>query len=70
LAKTLFGNTGVKRKTSIVNNVMVEVTENGNKMLRTSINKIQKTNLEIENWWIEYYKLRDVKANNKHKGMV
>ncbi len=49
---------------------MVEVTENGNKMLRTSINKIQKTNLEIENWWIEYYKLRDVKANNKHKGMV
>lgn len=66
----MFGNTRVKRKTLVVNNVMVEVTKNGNKMLITSINKIQKTNLEIENWWIEYYKLRDVKANNTQKGMV
>lgn len=49
---------------------MVEVTKNGNKILITSINKIQKTNLEIENWWIEYYKLRYVKANNTQKGMV
>jgi hypothetical protein len=70
LAKIVFGNIGVKRKTSIVNNVMVEVTKNGNKILITSINKIQKTNLEIENWWIEYYKLRYVKANNTQKGMV
>ncbi len=49
---------------------MVEVTKNRNKMLITSIDKIQKTNLEIENWWITYYKLRDVKANNTQKGMV
>ncbi len=70
MAKTVFGNTRVKRRTLVVNNVMVEVTKNGNKMLITSINKIQKTNLEIENWWIEYYKLRDVKANNTQKGMV
>jgi hypothetical protein len=48
LAKIVFGNIGVKKKTSIVNNVMVEVTKNGNKMLITLINKIQKTNLEIE----------------------
>ncbi len=66
----MFGNIGVKRKTSVVNNVMVEVTKNRNKMLITSIDKIQKTNLEIENWWITYYKLRDVKANNTQKGMV
>jgi hypothetical protein len=66
----VFGNIGVKRKTSVVNNVMVEVTKNRNKMLITSIDKIQKTNLEIENWWITYYKLRDVKANNTQKGMV
>ncbi len=39
-------------------------------MLVTSINKIQMTNLEIKNWKIEYYKLRDVEANNTQKGMV
>jgi len=66
----MFENTGVKRKTLIVNNVMVEVTKNGNKMLITSISKIQKTNLKIENWRIEYYKLRDVEANNTQKNMV
>ncbi len=33
-------------------------------MFIASINKIQKKNLEIENWRIEYYKLRYVKANN------
>jgi hypothetical protein len=66
----MFENTGVKRKTLIVNNVMVEVTKNGNKMLITSISNIQKTNLKIENWRIEYYKLRDVEANNTQKNMV
>jgi hypothetical protein len=66
----MFENIVVKRKTSIVNNVMVEVTKNGNKMFITSINKIQKTNLKMENWRIEYYKLRDVKANNTQKGKV
>lgn len=49
---------------------MVEVTKNGNKMLITSISNIQKTNLKIENWRIEYYKLRDVEANNTQKNMV
>jgi hypothetical protein len=47
--KTL-ANIGIKRKSFVVFNYMVDTIKQGNKILVSSIDKIHITNLEIEEW--------------------
>lgn len=64
------GNIGDKQKSFVVNNGMVEVTCEGNKMLVASINKIHSRNLKIEECCsqeqeklLKYYKMWNVEVN-------
>jgi len=49
---------------------MVEMTKKGNKMLVESIDRINATNLVLEDKQIEYLKTINEAANNMQKDMV
>jgi roadblock/LC7 domain-containing protein len=49
---------------------MAETTKHGNKMLVESIDRINATNLVLEDKWIEYLIAIDEATNNMQKDMV
>jgi hypothetical protein len=60
----------VKRTYSSIYKSMVEMTKKGNKMLVESIDRINATNLVLEDKQIEYLKTINEAANNMQKDMV
>ncbi len=60
----------MKKTYSFIYKSMVEMTKKGNKMLVESIDRINATNLVLENKQIEYLKTIDEAANNMQKDMV
>jgi hypothetical protein len=60
----------VKRTDSSIYKSMVEMTKKGNKMLVESIDRINATNLVLEDKQIEYWKTINEATNNMQKDMV